>query len=317
MEPEILLSIIIVNWRVPELLRGCLASIYCETKIHPTLFEIIVVDNNSGDHSVALLRAEFPQVVCIANEVNVGFGQANNQAYQKSRGRFVLLLNPDTLIQHNAIAQTLAVMQQRPSVVALGCRLLNGDGSLQRWTGGRFPTLWNVACHYLFLSRLLARLGHDVSVYLTHDVAHDCEVDWLCGAFLMLRRDAIPDPLFDPSYFMYGEDMDVCYRLKQAGGTILYTPAASIIHYQGASMSKQQGDILLSSLKGLHMFYRKIHGPGKLWLFDSLTVAGFGLRWCAFSIGAGFSGSASFTAKAASSRQYLTIALQLLKSRLE
>jgi N-acetylglucosaminyl-diphospho-decaprenol L-rhamnosyltransferase len=317
LETEILLSIIIVNWRVPELLRACLASIYRETKIHPTLFEIIVVDNNSGDHSVELVRAEFPQVVCIANEVNVGFGRANNQAYQKSRGRFVLLLNPDTLIQHDAIGQTLALMQQRPPVVALGCRLLNGDGSFQRWTGGRFPSLWNVACHYLFLSRLLARLGHHVSVYLTYDVAHDCEVDWLCGAFLMLRRDAIPDPLFDPSYFMYGEDMDVCYRLKQAGGTILYTPAASIIHYQGASMSKQQGDILLTSLKGVRMFYRKTHGSGKLWLFDSLTVAGFGLRWCAYSIGARFSGNASFTAKAASSHQYLTIALQLIKSRKE
>lgn len=165
-----MLSIIIVNWRVPELLRACLASIYRETTIPPALFEIIVVDNNSGDHSVELVRDEFPRVICIANLVNAGFGRANNQAYQKSRGRFVLLLNPDTLIQDDVIGQTLAVMKQRPSVVALGCRLLNGDGSLQRWTGGRFPSLWNVACHYLFLSRLLAPLGHDVSVYLTHDV---------------------------------------------------------------------------------------------------------------------------------------------------
>jgi N-acetylglucosaminyl-diphospho-decaprenol L-rhamnosyltransferase len=312
-----LLSIIIVNWRVPELLRACLASIYRETKIPPTLFEIIVVDNDSGDHSVELVRDEFPRVICIANVVNAGFGRANNQAYQKSRGRFVLLLNPDTLIQDDVIGQTLALMKQRPSVVALGCRLLNGDGSLQRWTGGRFPSLWNVACHYLFLSKLLALLGHDVSVYLTHDVHRDCEVDWICGAFLMLRRAAITEPLFDPSYFMYGEDMDLCYRLKQAGGTILYTPAASIIHYHGASMSKQQGDIMLSSLKGLRMFYSKSHGPGKLWLFDALTVAGFGLRWCAFSIGAGFSGNASLTAKVASSRQYLTIALQLMKTKLE
>jgi N-acetylglucosaminyl-diphospho-decaprenol L-rhamnosyltransferase len=312
-----LLSIIIVNWRVPELLRACLASIYRETTIPPALFEVIVVDNNSGDHSVELVRDEFPRVICIANLVNAGFGRANNQAYQKSRGRFVLLLNPDTLIQDDVIGQTLALMTQRPSVVALGCRLLNSDGSLQRWTGGRFPSLWNVASHYLFLSRLLAPLGHDVSVYLTHDVPHDCEVDWLCGAFLMLRRAAIMEPLFDPSYFMYGEDMDLCYRLKQAGGTILYTPATSIIHYHGASMSKQQGDIMLSSLKGLRIFYGKTHGPGKLWLFDALTVAGFALRWCAFSIGAGFSGNASLTAKVASSRRYLTIALQLMKTKLE
>ena len=272
------------------------------------------MDNNSGDHSVALVRSEFPQVICIANDVNVGFGQANGQAYRISRGRFVLLLNPDTLLRDDAIGRTLAHMQARPAIVALGCRLLNGDGSFQRWTGGRFPTLWNVACHYLFLSRLPAAFGRDRSVYLTHDLDHDCEMDWVCGAFLMLRRAAIQDPLFDPAYFMYGEDMDLCHRLKQAGGTILYTPTASIIHYQGASMNQQQGDVLLSSLKGLRMFYCKTHGAGKLWLFDALTLAGFGLRWLAFRIAAWVRRDASLAAKAASSRRYLSIARKLTKT---
>jgi N-acetylglucosaminyl-diphospho-decaprenol L-rhamnosyltransferase len=314
LETALLLSIIIVNWRVPELLRGCLASIYRETKLLPSAFEVIVVDNNSGDHSVELVRREFPQVICIANDVNVGFGQANSQAYRTSSGRFVLLLNPDILLQDDAIGRTLAHMQARSAIVALGCRLLNGDGSLQRWTGGRFPTLWNVACHYLFLSRLAAAFGRDTSIYLTHDLDHECEVDWVCGAFLMLRRTAIQEPLFDPSYFMYGEDMDLCYRLKQAGGTILYTPAASIIHYQGASMDQQQGDVVLNSLKGLRMFYCKTHGAGKLWVFDALTVVGFGLRWLGFRIAAGIRRDASLAAKAASSRRYLSIARKLTKT---
>jgi GT2 family glycosyltransferase len=311
---ELQLSIIIVNWRVPDLLRECLLSLYREINLPYSHYEVIVVDNASADNSVEMVRNEFPHVRCVANIENIGFARANNQAYKLSSGRFILLLNPDTLLVENAIGRMLAHIQKRFSVVALGCRLLNSDGTLQRWAGGRFPTLWNVACHYLFVSRLLGHFGFDVSPYLTRDVDHDCEVDWVSGACMLLRRAAIPDPLFDPSYYMYGEDMDLCYRLKQSGGTVVYSPAASIVHYQGCSMDQQEGEILLSSLKGLRSFYARSRGTRLLWLFDAVTVLGFGLRWCAYRMGAATLGNAGLAAKATSARKYLSIALTIFRS---
>jgi GT2 family glycosyltransferase len=305
------LAVLIVNWKVRELLRACLRSV--ETAARPMAVEVVVVDNASDDGSVEMLAEEFPSVSVIANRGNAGFGAANNQAFARSRARYVLLLNPDTLVMDGALERMLAMMKASPGVGAIGCRLLNADGSLQKWTGGAFPNLANVARHYLFLDRLFPGVV-GAPLYLDRDVDGDLEVDWVSGACMILRREALGARIFDEAYFLYGEDMDLCHRLRQAGWRVVYTPAISILHYQGASLKQQHGDILLSSLKGPRQFYRLTHGSRRLWVFDALTVAGFGLRWLLYGASSMWTGKRRSREKAASSRAYLGLAWQLMKA---
>jgi N-acetylglucosaminyl-diphospho-decaprenol L-rhamnosyltransferase len=307
-----ILTIVIVNWRVREMLRDCLRSIAEEGGLPAVSLQIIVVDNASEDGTTEMMHGEFPTIQYIASEINLGFGRANMLAWPYARAPLVLLLNPDTLIQGGALAAMVDRIQQRPDVWALGCRLLNRDGSLQRWTGGRFPTLWNVGSHYLGLGRLLGPMGFDHSLYLTRDAGNDRVVDWVSGASIMLRRDRTPEPLFDPSYFMYGEDMDLCWRIQRAGGRILYSPVASVVHFQGASMEQQTGEVLLTSLKGVRSFYARRAGPLHTHVFDVLTVAGFALRWFAFSGAALLRPRGPWTLKARSSLHHLRLALTLM-----
>ena len=295
-------SIIIVNWNVRELLRACLQSLRDAAGLPMDRMQVIVVDNASADHSADMVRREFPEAVLLANDENLGFGRANNQALPLCVGRHVLLLNPDTVVLDGAIGQLVARMDQQPDIAVAGCRLLNGDLTLQRWTGGAYPRLANVINHYFFLDRLLPRSWRPMPLYLDHDAPADIDVDWVSGACMILRMDRLQGQLFNPDYFMYGEDMELCHRLKQAGGRVVYTPAASIIHYQGESMKQQEGDVLLSSLKGPRQFYRQMRGGRGLWLYDAVTVGGFGLRWALYQLGALLrGGDARLRAKAASS----------------
>lgn len=278
------LSIIIVNWNVRDLLRQCLASVWQQGGLPAERLQVIVVDNDSHDGSAEMVAREFPQAELIANRDNVGFGRANNQALPLCRGRQVMLLNPDTLVLDGALKAMVDHMDARPDVHVTGCRLLNGDGTLQRWTGGAYPRLLNVLNHYFFVDRLLPASMRPMPLYLDHDAQQDVEVDWVSGAVMLLRADRLQGKLFNPDYFMYGEDMELCHRLKQAGGRVVYTPCASIIHYQGESMKQQQGDVLLSALKGPRQFYRQMRGEKAVWLYDLITVGGFGLRWLLYRI---------------------------------
>jgi GT2 family glycosyltransferase len=298
-------SIIIVNWNVRELLASCLRSLFEVGGLPAQAMQVIVVDNASADGSAALVRADFPQVQLIANADNVGFGAANNQVLPLCQGRQVLLLNPDTLVLPGAIAALVCHMDAHPEVAVSGCRLLNGDGSLQRWTGGAYPRLWNLATHYFFLDLLLPAAWRPMPLYLDRDVPSDIDVDWVSGAVMLLRADRLGGRLFNPDYFMYGEDMELCHRLKRAGGRVVYTPCASIIHYQGASMKQQQGDVLLSSLKGPRQFYRQMRGGRRLWLYDAITVTGFGLRWALYGLAALCRPGGALAAKARSSRDLM------------
>ena len=276
-------SIIVVNWRVRDLLRACLQSIRDQAGLAMDRLEVIVVDNDSRDGSVEMVRAEFPEVRLIANADNPGFGKANNQAMPWCNGRFIVLLNPDTVLLDAAIQKMIRRMDQRPDVAVMGCRLLNADGSLQRWTGGAFPRALNLANHYLFLDQILPKAMRPMSLYLDHDPADEIDVDWVSGAFMILRTNMLKGKLFNPDFFMYGEDMELCHRLKLAGHKVVYSPAASIIHYQGASMKQQQGDVLLASLKGPRQFYKQMRGSGAVWIYDFFTVVGFALRWFLYS----------------------------------
>jgi N-acetylglucosaminyl-diphospho-decaprenol L-rhamnosyltransferase len=307
-------SIIIVNWNVRELLRACLQSLRDAAGLPMAQMQVIVVDNASADGSAAMVAAEFPEVRLVANTDNVGFGRANNQVLPDCTGRHVLLLNPDTQVLDGAIGRLVALMDAQPAVAVAGCRLLNGDGSLQRWTGGAYPRLLNLANHYFFLDRLLPAALRPMPLYLDRDVAEDLPVDWVSGACMILRASALGGRLFNPDYFMYGEDMELCHRLKQAGGQVLYTPRASIIHYQGESMKQQQGDVLLSSLKGPRQFYRQMRGGRGLWAYDLITVAGFGLRWLLFGAAALLRPGRGLEAKSRSSHDLMQRAWRILRA---
>ena len=312
---DMLLSIIIVNWNVRDLLNGCLNSIYQTIEIPVDQFEVIVVDNDSSDGSVAMVKACFPQVQLIANQNNVGFGLANNQAEKECRGKYILLLNPDTLIIDQAIDSLLKHLETCENAAAIGCRLVNADGSLQRWTGGAFPTLWNVACHYFFLDHLLPGKFRPLPLYLEKDVKHDVKVDWVSGACVILRREMLSPYLFDETYFMYGEDMELCHRLKKSGHDVLYSPVASVVHYQGASMAKQKGDVLLSSIKGPRRFFQHSGNSNKVFFFDLFTLVGFFLRWIAYGGMGLFSSGHVYRDRSQSCWDYMTLALKVMRSK--
>ncbi len=310
-------SLIVVNWNVRDLLRQCLQSAYDAGGLAPEQVQVIVVDNDSRDGSVAMVRAEFPQVELVANADNVGFGKANNQALPMCRGRHVVLLNPDTQVLDGALKKLVDIMDADPSIAVLGCRLLNGDGSLQRWTGGAYPRLLNLFNHYFFLDQLLPRSLRPMPLFLDRDVPQDTDVDWLCGALMVMRTHELQGQLFNPDYFMYGEDMELCHRLKQGGGRVVYTPRVSIVHYQGESMKQQQeSNVLLSALKGPRQFYRQMRGGKGLWLYDLITVGGFGLRWVLYRAGALLkrSSAAQLNEKARSSHDLMHRALRIMRA---
>ncbi len=308
------LSVIVVNWNVRDLLRDCLASVRNQSTLAPECYEVIVVDNASHDGSAAMVREEFPDILLISNATNVGFGAANNQGYLIARGRFVLLLNPDTLMLPGAMDTLLSRIEERRDAAVIGSRLLNRDRSLQKWTGGSFPTLWNIATHYLFLDLLLPAGLRPKPLYLVEDLAVETPVDWVSGACLILRREALGERIFDPAFFMYGEDMELCHRVKAAGHEVLYCPEATIIHFQGESMKQQQGDILLSSLKGPRQFFQLTRSATDVRIMDILTLAGFGLRALLYLAASLAKRKSAMRDKARSSYQYFCIALKLMRS---
>lgn len=310
----VVLSVIVVNWKVPELLRTALVSLYARSTLAPRELEVLVVDNDSADGSVEMLAGEFPQAAVIANRENVGFGRANNQALADCRGRYVLLLNPDTEILDDAVGVMVRYLDSHADVGALGCRLLNSNGTYQRWTAGAFPDLRRVACHALFLDLLLTRITGFQSLFLRRDVTHDLDVDWVSGACLLLRRAAIGERIFDESFFMYGEDTDLCLRLKRAGWRVVYTPSATVIHHHGRSMARQTGEILLTSLKGPRAFYAAHHGRRFLWLYDTLMATTFLVRGMLFTT-ASFATKGRYRSQAASSWTYLRRSVRVMTGR--
>ena len=172
------LSIIIVNWKVRELLRECLLSLFRNTALPKEQYEVVVVDNDSGDGSVAMIHAEFPEVTAIANSENVGFGAANNQAMHYCSGTSILLLNPDTVVLPGAVDCMLKIMETSPQIAILGCRLQNGDGSLQRWTGGRISDDLEPG-KPLFFHRSPAALGIAPASTLFGSRRHAGRLRWL------------------------------------------------------------------------------------------------------------------------------------------
>jgi GT2 family glycosyltransferase len=251
------LSIVIVNYNTERLLRGCLQSVYAG--VNGTPFDIWVVDNNSRDKSVSMLRSEFPEVNVVQNNSNVGFSKANNMVIARSDADYVLLLNPDTLIIEDAIERVVKFMEEHRDVGICGCRVLNKDRTLQLACRRSVPTPKVAFYRLTGLSRLFPHSPVMARYNMTYaDPGQTHEVDAVSGAFLMIRREALEDigPL-DERFFMYGEELDWCLRAKRAGWSVMYYPGAEIIHYKGESTKYNSRKAALEFYRAMYLFHRK------------------------------------------------------------
>jgi Predicted glycosyltransferases len=279
------LSIITVSWNTRDLLKRCLDSVRSELALRPDIpVEVFLVDNDSGDGSAQMVESEHPWVKLVENKENFGFAKANNQALRACSGEFVLLLNPDTEVSPGAIWHLVDFLDSRPSAGVVAPQLLNSDGTVQR-SCREFPTFLGMFYELAGLSRLFpvgSESGKKFRAYKMLDWNHDDErqVDQPEGACLMLRRSVIDDVgLLDEGFFMLFEEVDWCYRIKQNGWEIWFTPAAQITHHYGQSIKQVKMKMIISSHRGLYRFWRK-HYRGNRWYMDGIAYSGLMILAC-------------------------------------
>ncbi|MCW8850915.1 MAG: glycosyltransferase, partial [Melioribacteraceae bacterium] len=251
------LSIIIVNYNVKEFLLNLLESIQHATNNISS--EIIVVDNNSNDGSISAVNHKFPSVKTIANNENIGFGKANNQGLEISKGKFILLINPDTLVRENTFHEMIKFLNENPNVGLAGCKVLNPDGTLQLACRRSFPGPWVSLTKVIGLSKLFPNnklFAKYNLTYLPEDESY--EVDAVSGSFMMLTREAYEKTKgFDPDFFMYGEDLDLCFRVQKNGMKVFYYSGTEIIHYKGESTKRSTIDETGIFYDAMHLFVKK------------------------------------------------------------
>jgi GT2 family glycosyltransferase len=230
------LSIIIVNYNSGEFLSSCLASLR-EFIALSNDKEVFVVDNNSNDGSPSKVTRDFPWVKLIINHTNLGFAKANNQALRLAKGEYVLLLNPDTEVPADTLPKVLEFMEKREEIAALTCRVELGDGSLDPACHRGFPTPWASFCYFTGLEKLFPKSRLFGKYHMTWcDLEKPHEIDSPSGCFFLIRRKILEEVGFlDEDYFLYGEDMDLAFRIKEKGFKIFFYPEAKIIHYKGIS----------------------------------------------------------------------------------
>lgn len=257
------LSIIIVNFNTKDLLRDCLDSLFKSSEKSKSSFdfEVIVVDNGSTDGSVESLKklqtGKLTKLKIILNEENLGLGTANNQAFRQAQGEYILFLNPDTLILDNSLELMVNWLKNHPRVGALGCQILNKDGEVLG-SGGFFPSLWRVflwasALDHFSLIREVFGSYHPPTSFFTKEG----NLDWVQGCAFLIRRevfDAVEG--FEPKFFMYGEEVEFCFRIKKEGWEVWFSPKPKIIHLGG--LKKEAA--ILGEIKSLLLFYQ-LHYP--------------------------------------------------------
>ncbi len=294
-----------------DLLESCLNSIRQYAGLPPEEYEVHVIDNHSADDSVEMVREQFPEFLLTANPDNKGFGRANNQAFSQCRGKYILLLNPDTVVSDNTIPQMLKLMDSLPNAGILGARLLNSDGTFQRASGGALPTLKNIAWHWLFLFHLLPKRWAPQPTFLIEDRQGTFDIGWVSGAALMLRPAAVGENIFDPQFFMYGEDLELCDRVQKSGWRVLYTSNASVMHHLRQSVSKHSSaEIQASVVKGNRAYFRIRHGQMKTWLYDFLLTCGYSSRWCCFAVLSIFDKDPSYAEQGSMNRHHAGVAFK-------
>ncbi|GJM39851.1 MAG: glycosyl transferase [Ardenticatenaceae bacterium] len=249
------LSIVIVSWNTKDLLEACLNSVYAYPLEES--FEVWVVDNKSKDDTVAMVREKFPQVELIASEENLGFAGGNNRAIPHCTGEYILLLNPDTEVKPDALNELVAFMDATPEAGASGSRLLNADGSLQPSCHPR-PTLSREFWRMFYLDAFIP-----YGTYRMHkwDVTQPREVDVLMGASLLVRKEVLDTVgMLDEGYFMYSEEVDLCYRLQKAGWKLFWVPQSQVTHFWGQSAKQVMSEMFLQLYRAKLRFFRKHYG---------------------------------------------------------
>ena len=227
-------SIIIVNWNTRDLLENCLTSVMQQYK--NVDFEVIVIDNASTDGSAQQVKGRFPKVILVENRENRGFATANNQGMKIAKGRYIFLLNSDTVILDRTIENMVRFADAHPDTAVVGCKVLNPDGTLQP-TCFMFPSLLNIALLVTYLYKLFPRSRFFGREHMTWwDRNDDREVDVVTGCCMLVRREAIQQVgMMDDRFFMYAEETDWCYRFRRGGWKNMFTPTARIVHYGNAS----------------------------------------------------------------------------------
>ncbi len=272
-------SIIIVNYNTCKLTVECIQSVYDSQLDYQ--YEIFVVDNASVDGSVLAIRQSFSNVTVIANKENVGFSRANNQAIRAAKGRYILLLNSDTVVQENTIYEMLQFMDKNDNIGASGCKVVLPDGSLDQACHRGFPT---PAASFYYMTGFAKRYPNNPTftgyhlTYLNMDETH--EIDCLVGAYMLVRRKAIEQAgLLDETFFMYGEDIDWCYRIKEAGWKIVYYPLVSIIHYKGASSRKKPFKIIYEFHRAMYLFHKYHYAKKYPFIINWVVYGGISLKF--------------------------------------
>jgi len=244
------LSIVIVSYNVRTYLEQCLQSV--QKALEGIEGEVFVVDNHSEDDSVAVVRSDYPWVRLIESPENVGFARANNIAIRQSEAEYVLLLNPDTVVEENTLRQSLAFMDSHPEAGGAGVMMHNADGTLAPESRRAIPTPW-VSC--------LKMLGFTKRYYMSHlPWDQPSQIEVISGAFCLLRKKALDEiGLLDETFFMYGEDIDLSYRLLKGGWQNWYLPY-SIIHFKGKSTQKSDYRYVHIFYQAMLIFFRKHYG---------------------------------------------------------
>lgn len=265
------LTIIIVSYNVKFLLEQCLVSV--RAAIHNTDAEVIIVDNASSDGSVGHLQPLFPSFYFISNLLNTGFSKANNQALMISRGKYILFLNPDTIVPEDCFVKCIAFMESHPSAGALGVKMLDGNGNFLKESKRGFPSpvvsFWKLSG----VTRLFPHSKIFSKYYLGHldeNTSHEVEV--LSGAFMFVKKEVLDQTGgFDERFFMYAEDIDLSYRIIKQGYKNFYFPGTTIVHFKGASTKKDFKYVKLF-YKAMSQFVKKHYGRGAFSFFIDAAI---------------------------------------------
>ena len=273
------LSIIIVNSNTFALTKDTINSILRYS--YPFTVEIMVVDNNSTDDSLKNLKKYFKgkNVRFIESKENNGFAAGNNQGIKEARGRYILLLNSDTIVKENTLENIYDYMEKHHDVGAVGCKVVLENGELDKACKRSFPNPSNA------FSRLF-HIKTKNNDYNLEELDDDgvYEIDCLTGAFMFIRRNALNDSgLLDETFFMYGEDIDLCYRIKKSGWKIVYYGRSEIVHYKGASSKKQKSKLIYEFYRAMYIYYKKHLWNDNSIFLNVLVFVGISLL-CAFKL---------------------------------
>ena len=271
------LSVVIVNFRAKDNLRITLASVFASKTKYS--YEVFVVDNDSGDGSVEMIEREFSSVKLVRN-INNGFSKGNNAALRQVSGRLVLILNPDTRLNPDVLQKCVTYLDEQPDIGALTCKVVRSDGSFDKASRRSFPDPRTSFYRLSGLAMLFPRSRRFAAYNLTflpEDLGAD--VDSISGCFMLMPRQVLEQVgLFDEEFFMYGEDLDLCLRIKRAGYRVYYYPATTVVHYKGQSSKRRPLTCLWHFHNAMWIFYKKHYADQHVLLFDWVVYLGIKAR---------------------------------------